>query len=121
MEGLMNEPDKAKNELYTRIKQLPSKPGVYLFKGASDEILYIGKAKNLKKRVSNYIQKQGSDLKAHTILEASETLDFIEAQSELEAMILEAKLIRSNQPPLNVLLKFGQPFLYIMITSSKVP
>jgi len=117
----MNEPDKAKNELYTRIKQLPSKPGVYLFKGASDEILYIGKAKNLKKRVSSYIQKQGSDLKAHTILEASETLDFIEAQSELEAMILEAKLIRSNQPPLNVLLKFGQPFLYIMITSSKIP
>jgi len=116
-----NDSIETKDALYTCIKKLPSKPGVYLFKDAADQILYIGKAKNLKKRVSSYIQKQNSDLKSHTIIEASDTLDFIEAQSELEAMILEAKLIRSNQPPLNVLLKFGQPFLYIMITGSKTP
>lgn len=117
----MNDFSDPKNSFSTRIKQLPAKSGVYLFKDAADQIMYIGKAKNLKKRVSSYFQKQGQDVKVDTILESSEHVDFIETGSELEAMILEAKLIRSHQPKLNVLLKFGQPFLYIMITSSKTP
>jgi len=107
--------------LIKQIKRLPPHPGVYLFKDAADQVIYIGKAKNLKKRVSSYLQKRGLDLKVDTILESSADVEFIEAGSELEAMILEAKLIRSNQPRLNVLLKFGQPFLYLMITSSKIP
>lgn len=107
--------------LESSIKSLPSTPGVYQFKDEQGQIVYIGKAKNLRKRVMNYLQRQGYELKADLILEASIQLDYIETKTELEAMLLEARLIQSHQPKFNILLKSGQPFLYILITSSKTP
>lgn len=107
--------------LLTLIKNLPNSPGVYLFKNEHEEIIYIGKAKNLKKRVMQYVQRQAVDLKADMILTSSTRLDFIVTESELAAMLLEAQLIQSHQPRFNVLLKSGQPFLYILITSGNMP
>lgn len=97
--------------------KLPQKSGVYVFKDISDNILYIGKAKNLKKRVRSYFQKQDSDWKVTAIFKSSKKIDYIETQSELAAMLLEAELIQANQPKFNILLKSGQPFIYLLITS----
>lgn len=103
------------------IKNLPSLPGVYIFKDAEEQIIYVGKAKDLKKRVINYVQLQGKDFKADTIMDTAVTLEHLTTGSELEAMLLEAKLIQAHQPKLNILLKTGQPFLYIVVTSSSTP
>lgn len=98
------------------IRVLPRQPGVYLFKNADDEIIYIGKAKDLKARVSSYLHQEATNLKASLIVSQSSVLDHMVTENELEAMILEAKLIQRYQPKHNVLLKDGQPFLYIMVT-----
>jgi len=105
--------------LANQIKKFPCLAGVYLFKSFDDQILYIGKAKNLKTRVSNYLKHD--DWKSSSIMNASSKVDFIITKNELEAMLLEAKMIQGNQPKFNVLLKTGQPFIYLMITNSKLP
>ena len=104
-------------KIHTQATNLPALPGVYLFKDEKNQILYIGKAKNLKKRVLNYFQKQNTGWKSAAIVDASKKIDYIITKTELEAMLLEAQLIQSNQPKFNILLKSGQPFLYILITS----
>ncbi len=103
------------------LKRMPSVPGVYLFKDDTGQIVYIGKAKNLKKRASQYIQGIGTDVKIDSIMASSVTVEYMITDNELEALLLEAKLIQSNQPKYNVLLKNGQPFVYLFISSSKLP
>jgi len=105
--------------LTNQIKKLPQQAGVYLFKGQDDQILYIGKAKNLKNRTLSYLKHD--DWKTASIINSSSKIDFITTKNELEAMLLEVKLIQSNQPKFNILLKTGQPFVYIMTTNSKLP
>ena len=110
--------------LSQQIKKLPKLPGVYLFKDLGNHVIYIGKAKNLKNRVSSYLQRQKSDWKSATIVAHSTTLEHHVTRNELQAMLLEAKLIQNHQPKWNVLLKSGQPFLYIMVAQSskeKIP
>jgi excinuclease ABC subunit C len=111
--------------LIHNIKTLPEVPGVYLFKNSQSIITYIGKAKNLKKRVSSYLHHYHSnDLNSYKIdalLDSSVTLDFIATKTELEALLLEAQLIKSHQPVFNILLKEGQPFVYLLITQAKLP
>lgn len=112
--------DSSKN-LVDQIKKLPASPGVYLFKDDQGQIMYIGKAKNLKKRGSQYVQRLGIDIKVDAIFSSSVTVDYLLTQTELEALLLEAKLIQSHQPKCNVLLKSGQPFLYLMISVASLP
>lgn len=107
--------------LLSTIDGLPNSPGVYLFKDEQGTIVYIGKAKSLRNRVRQYVQQYGSDMKADTILRASITLEYIITTNELEALLLEARLIKTHHPRYNVLLKEGQPFLYLLITSEKLP
>lgn len=113
--------DTVNQTLIEKIKRLPQGPGVYLWKDEHDQIVYIGKAKNLRNRVSSYIQKGRGDLKAQTIVQESVTVDYIATQTELEAMLLEAKMINSHQPKHNVIFKSGQPFLYLVVTSGAFP
>ncbi len=96
---------------------LPLLPGVYLFK-KDNEILYVGKAKCLKKRVQSYFQKQHTDWKIDSLIKEYTHIDHIITHSEMEALLLEAQLIRDNKPSYNVLLKSGQPFLYILFTNT---
>lgn len=100
---------------------LPKLPGVYLFKNAQGEIIYIGKAKSLKDRVSSYFQDRGKDWKIAALIEEYAELSHIVTHSETEAMILEAELIQEHQPKYNVLFKDGQPFLYILFTPGEMP
>lgn len=107
--------------LINQIKKLPTSPGVYIFKDVDGQIMYIGKAKNLKKRGSQYIQRLGIDVKIDSIFALCTTIDYIVTDTELEALLLEAKLIQSHQPKCNILLKSGQPFLYLFISTGKLP
>jgi excinuclease ABC subunit C len=103
--------------LISFLKKLPTSPGVYLYKNDDDEVMYIGKAKNLKKRGAQYIQSLGRDVKTDTIFQLSTHVDFVITETELEALFLEAHLINTHKPCCNVLLKTGQPFVYLFIPS----
>jgi len=104
------------------ISYLPKKPGIYLFKDKNNEVIYIGKASSLRDRVRSYfsVQKQ-RNLKVQTLLEEHESIDYITTEHEAEAALLEAHLIHEHQPKYNVVLKNGQPFLYIVFTSEPLP
>ena len=104
-----------KIKLFDKLK-IPDSPGIYFFKDKLGEIIYIGKAKDLKERVSSYFSKQAKSCKSKTIVESSDSIEFRTTENELEAFMLEAQLIRDNQPRFNVLLKFGQPYVYLLFT-----
>lgn len=107
--------------LVQQLRALPYEPGVYIFKTNETEILYIGKAKSLKDRCSSYISPKPDDLKGITIASSATDFEFITTPTELAALLLEAELIQHHRPPLNVLLKDGQPFLYFLITNEDIP
>ncbi len=101
-------------------KQFPAGPGVYFFKTAEDIIIYVGKATSLRERVRSYFQKT-DDWKVNSLIAEHASIDFIATLTETEASILEAQLIAKYQPKFNVLLKDGQPFLYILFTQGALP
>ncbi len=103
----------------TITKIIPTLPGVYLFKNALGEVVYIGKAKSLRPRVHSYFQKTNTDWKVEEIRSEYADIDFIITHSETEAMLLEADLIQRYQPRFNTIFKTGQPFLYIQFTSPR--
>ena len=93
-----------KKKLVGDIHNLPDSPGVYFFKEANDKIIYIGKAKSLKKRVKNYFSSSASR-KAKKIARKASRLGFSETNSELSALVLEAELIKIHKPQFNSMLK----------------
>lgn len=99
--------------------EFPESPGVYIFKN-SDKIIYIGKAKNLKKRIMSYFTKNGGP-KASKIVEEAEDIDYIVVNSEKEALLLEANLIFKEKPLYNTMLKETRWYPYILITSETFP
>lgn len=100
---------------------LPSKPGVYLFKDKTGKLLYVGKAKDLKKRVSSYFTKGVLDSKTQILTERVHHVDFIPVASEVEAFLLEANLIKKNKPFYNIKLADDKSYPYIAITHSNSP
>lgn len=101
-------------------KKLPTLPGVYMFKDASNVIIYIGKAKVLRERVSSYFSNT-TDWKVEALLQEAVTLEHIITKTEIDALLLEAELIQEHKPKFNVLLKSGNPFLYLIITNDTIP
>lgn len=99
----------------------PNAPGIYFFKNKQSIIIYIGKAKLLKKRIASYFKKQNTDWKINALLSEAETIDYLITKTETEALLLEADLIKKYQPKFNVLLKSGQPFLYIFFSKKNIP
>jgi len=100
-------------------KCFPSNPGVYLFKDRSDHIIYIGKAINLAKRIQSYFRKNNKDWKVQALVQEHVQVDYIITASEIEAYLLEAKMIGEHKPKYNVLLREGQPFVYFRFTNPK--
>jgi len=99
---------------------LPSLPGVYLFKDAANQTLYIGKAKRLKERVRSYFNNK-TDWKVQALLEEATHIDHVLTNTEVEAMLLEAELISTHKPKFNVLLKSGQPFVWLFFSNETLP
>jgi len=95
----------------------PSSPGVYRMLDAKGEVLYVGKAKNIRKRVSNYARPTAYDARIARMIAATVTLEFVTTKTETEALLLEANLIKRLRPRFNVLLRDDKSFPYILITS----
>ncbi len=102
-------------------KSLPTLPGIYKFLNEKRNIIYIGKAKNLKKRVNSYFTKNHYDLKTKLLVGEIKDMEYIVTQSELEALLLESRLIKKHKPKYNILLKDGKTYPYICIKKERFP
>src|SRR5690348_5393835 len=101
-------------------KLAPASPGVYRMIGAADEVLYVGKAKNLKKRVIAYARPTGLEARIARMVAATTAVEFVSTTTETEALLLEANLIKRLRPRFNVLLRDDKSFPYILITGDHV-
>jgi excinuclease ABC subunit C len=98
-------------------KLAPSAPGVYRMIDSHGDVLYVGKAKNIRKRVTAYARPTGHDNRIARMIAATVTLEFVTTKTETEALLLEANLIKRLRPRFNVLLRDDKSFPYILITS----
>lgn len=106
----------------SKIKKLPKKPAVYIFKDKFNNIIYIGKAKNLKNRVSSYFNSNSNhSIKTQFLIKNITDLDYIIVDNEIEALLLENKLIKKNKPKYNINLKDSKTYAYLKITDEKIP
>jgi excinuclease ABC subunit C len=99
---------------------IPTHPGIYIMKGYSDKILYIGKAKNLKNRVKSYFLKN-QNYKTQKLVEKIHDIEFVLTDNEEEAFLLEANMIKRYRPPYNIELKDQQRYTYLRITNEQYP
>jgi excinuclease ABC subunit C len=104
------------------VKQLPNSPGVYRMLNAAGDVLYVGKARSLKKRVSNYAQGRLHSNRLTRMVRETANMEFVTTRTEVEALLLEANLIKRLRPRFNVLLRDDKSFPYILITGdSRAP
>ncbi len=108
--------------LREKAMKLPLTPGIYIMKNKGHEIIYIGKAKKLKNRVSQYFGSQSNHPpKVIKMIENVDDFDYILCDSEFEALVLEASLIKQNQPKYNILLKDDKGYSYIRVSNDEYP
>ncbi|WNY23127.1 UvrABC system protein C [Methanimicrococcus hongohii] len=100
---------------------IPTSSGCYIYRDKEDEIIYIGKAKNLKKRVSSYFQKRDLDPKTRLLVKHIHSVDFIITANEVEALILENTLIKKHNPKYNIDLKDSKSYAFIHISGDDFP
>ena len=106
--------------LKLRLKELPARPGVYLHKNAEGEVIYVGKARNLRNRVQSYLVGRGPrDPRIDTLIHEIDAIDFVTTNNELEAILLENNLIKSHQPRYNILLRDDKTYPYIKVTTTE--
>ena len=103
------------------MNKAPRQPGCYLFKNKKSQIIYVGKAKDIKKRVKWYWRKENQDVKTKALTKEISNLDFFVTDNEVEALLLEARLIKKYQPKYNIDLKDGKRYAHLMITKEKYP
>ena len=102
-------------------KHAPSSPGVYRMIGAAGDVLYVGKAKNIKKRILSYARPTGHANHIARMIAATTAIEFVSTATETEALLLEANLIKRLRPRFNVLLRDDKSFPYILITAGERP
>ncbi|MBN2600334.1 MAG: excinuclease ABC subunit C [Candidatus Thermoplasmatota archaeon] len=103
------------------ITTLPANPGCYLFRDINKKIIYIGKAKNLRKRVLTYAKKNGLDPKTQSLVRSIDSVDYIVTDTEVEAFLLENTLIKKHQPKYNIDLKDAKTYAFIELTNEEFP
>lgn len=108
-------------ELEETLKLVPTLPGCYIYYDKNGEIIYVGKAKNLKRRVSSYFHKKHDRVKVAVLVSKIEKMEYIITDSEVEALILEAHLIKKHKPRYNILLKDDKKYPYFLITDEDYP
>ncbi len=106
-----------KRSVVRKIRRLPDRPGVYLFKDARGRVLYIGKARRLRERVRSYTREAELDGKTRAMTEKAAEVEVIEAPSEVDALLMEARLIKDVRPKYNLRLKDDKSFNVIEITN----
>ena len=110
-----------KEELIKFVKGFPDRPGVYLMRDENGEIIYVGKAKSLRKRVSSYFRHTHASPRLNKLVETIRDISTMRTETEIEALILENRLIKLYQPFFNVDLKMNERYAYIKITAEKHP
>lgn len=108
--------DYMNNEINEKLKTLPDKSGVYIMRNSEGQIIYVGKAKNLKNRVRSYFKSHNHPLKVASMVSNVEIFEYIITDSELEALVLENNLIKENMPKYNILLKDDKTYPFLKIT-----
>lgn len=103
------------------VKNLPDKPGVYRMLDAQGEVLYVGKARSLKKRVANYANLGGHNTRILRMILATASMIFVTTETETEALLLESNLIKQLKPRYNVLLRDDKSFPHILIRAGEFP
>jgi excinuclease ABC subunit C len=109
-------------DLLDKIRTLPTSPGVYLYKNAEGEVIYVGKAKSLRGRVRSYfLEANLADAKTGSLMREAADVDYIVVDNEAEAMALENNLIKQNKPRFNILLRDDKTYPYIKLTAERFP
>ncbi len=103
------------------VTALPTNPGCYLFRDTDKKIIYVGKAKNLRKRVKSYFQKRDVDPKTRCLIDSFDSVEFFVTDTEVEALILENTLIKKHQPKYNINLKDAKTYAFIQLTNEEFP
>src|SRR5438067_8526107 len=109
-------------DLIQKIRTLPISPGVYLYKSAEGEVIYVGEAKSLRGRVRSYfLETNLADVKTGSLMREAADVDYIIVDNEAEAMALENNLIKQNKPRFNILLRDDKTYPYIKLTAERFP
>jgi len=108
-------------KLKESLKMLPELPGCYLYYNSDNEIIYVGKAKILKRRVKSYFNRKHDSVKVNVLVSQIDHLEYIITNSEVEALILESHLIKKHKPKYNILLKDDKKYPYFLITDEDFP
>src|SRR5580698_6856743 len=104
-------------DFYEKIRTLPTRPGVYLYKNADSEVIYVGKAKNLRSRVRSYLlEASQANAKTGSLMREAVDLDYILVDNEREALALENNLIKQRKPRFNILLRDDKTYPYVKLT-----
>lgn len=103
------------------LSSLPTNPGCYIYKDKNNKIIYIGKAKNIKKRVSSYFTKKNLDPKTKALISNIKSIEFFITNNEIEALLLENNLIKKHKPKYNIDLKDSKRYAFIQLTDEKFP
>ena len=109
------------NRLRDKANSLPTVPGVYIMKDADGEVIYVGKSKKLKNRVTTYFTGNNHTLKTAKMVSLVEDFDYIVCNTEIEALTLENVLIKKHMPKYNIRLKDSKSYPYIKITNEEYP
>jgi excinuclease ABC subunit C len=109
------------DNLIYKLSNIPHSTGVYIYKNKQSEVIYVGKAKDLYKRVHNYFDAKNHNIKTNKLVENIYDMDFIEVNNVNESLILENQLINKYKPKYNILLKYSSPYPYIVLTDEKNP
>src|SRR6201992_3640063 len=109
-------------DLREKVAQLPTQPGVYLYKDGTGTVLYVGKAKNLRSRVRSYFNEDRlAEAKTGSLIAEARDISFIEVHNNKEALALENNLIKQYKPRFNILLRDDKTYPYIKLTSERFP
>ena len=110
------------SQIKEKLKELPDLPGVYIMRNSQDEIIYVGKAINLKNRVSQYFDNnKNKGRKVLAMVSHINKFEYIIVENEVEALVLESNLIKKNRPKYNIVLRDDKQYPYIKITKEKYP
>ena len=109
--------EKGKDIIRKKIINLTNNPGVYRMLSGKNEILYVGKAKNLPNRLKNYVSEKNQIIRTERMLSQTVKLEITTTSNESEALLLEANLIKKFKPKFNILLKDDKSFPFIFITN----
>src|ERR1700726_5131657 len=104
-------------DLQEKIRSIPASPGVYLYKNAEGEVIYVGKARNLRSRVGSYFHEgRVQDAKTGTLVREAVDVDYIVVANEQEALALENNLIKQRKPRFNILLRDDKTYPFVKLT-----